>query len=82
MASITIRKLDDTLKSRLRVQAAAHGRSMEAEVVNILSAALSPGPALRGNLAASIRGRFERLGGVDLPAVSREQIRAPVNFDE
>jgi hypothetical protein len=29
MASITIRNLDESLKSRLRTQAAVHGRSME-----------------------------------------------------
>ena len=31
MASITIRKLDDELKRRLRVRAAEHGCSMEQE---------------------------------------------------
>ena len=34
--SITIRNLDDALKSRLRVQAAVHGRSMEDEARDIL----------------------------------------------
>jgi plasmid stability protein len=29
MARITIRNLDDTLKRRLRIRAAEHGRSME-----------------------------------------------------
>ncbi|WP_237143393.1 bifunctional phosphopantothenoylcysteine decarboxylase/phosphopantothenate--cysteine ligase CoaBC [Phyllobacterium zundukense] len=32
MASITIRNLDDTIKEKLRLRAAAHGRSMEEEV--------------------------------------------------
>ena len=36
MASITIRKLDDRLKRRLRICAAEHGRSMEEEVRQIL----------------------------------------------
>ncbi|MGD0635833.1 MAG: plasmid stabilization protein, partial [Beijerinckiaceae bacterium] len=31
MAAMTIRNIDDTLKSRLRVRAAIHGRSMEDE---------------------------------------------------
>jgi len=32
MASLTIRKLDDSVKAKLRVRAAEHGRSMEEEV--------------------------------------------------
>ena len=31
MASITIRNLDDKVKTRLRIRAAGHGRSMEEE---------------------------------------------------
>jgi phosphopantothenoylcysteine decarboxylase/phosphopantothenate--cysteine ligase len=43
MASLTIRKLDDSLKKRLRMRAAQHGRSMEDEARNILrSAAAGP----------------------------------------
>ncbi len=82
MASITIRNLDDTLKSRLRIQAAVHGRSMEDEARDILRSALSREPARRGSLAASIRARFAPLGGVDLPSVAREPMRAPPSFDE
>ncbi len=40
MASITIRNLEEELKQQLRVQAAENGRSMEAEVREILRAAL------------------------------------------
>ena len=36
MASITIRNLDDDVKTRLRVRAADNGRSMEEEVRRIL----------------------------------------------
>ena len=81
MTSITIRKLDDALKSRLRVQAAIHGRSMEDEARDILRSALSHEPTRKGSLAASIRARFAPLGGVDLPAVVREPMRAPPSFD-
>ncbi|MGF1671617.1 MAG: plasmid stabilization protein, partial [Balneolaceae bacterium] len=41
MASITIRNLDKQTKSRLRIQAAVHGRSMEEEARIILNSALS-----------------------------------------
>ena len=82
VASITIRNLDDTLKSRLRIQAAVHGRSMEDEARDILRSALNREPTRKGSLAASIRARFAPLGGVELPVVAREPMRAPPSFDE
>lgn len=43
MASIVVRGLDDSVKQRLAAQAEEHGRSMEAEVRDILTrAALRP----------------------------------------
>ena len=44
-ASVTIRSLDRQLKSRLRVRAAQHGRSMEEEAREILRTVLAEGPA-------------------------------------
>jgi plasmid stability protein len=82
VASITIRNLDDTLKSRLRIQAAVHGRSMEDEARDILRSALNREPTRKGSLAASIRARFAPLGGVELPVIPREPMRAPPSFDE
>ncbi len=82
MASITIRNLDDTLKSRLRIQAAVHGRSMEDEARDILRSVLNREPTRRGSLAASIRARFASLGGVELPVIAREPMREPPTFDE
>ena len=82
VGSITIRNLDDLLKSRLRVQAAVHGRSMEDEARDILRSALSREPRRKGNLAAAIRARFAPLGGVELPVIAREPMRAPPTFDE
>ena len=74
MASITIRNLDDDLKARLRVQAAANGRSMEEEVREILRRVIGPQRA-RINLAAAIRDRIAPVGGVELNLPSREPIR-------
>jgi plasmid stability protein len=82
VASITIRNLDDSVKSRLRIQAAVHGRSMEDEARDILRSALSREPTQQGNLAATIRARFAPLGGVELPAIPREPMRVPPAFDE
>ena len=41
MATITVRNLDDVVQQRLKLRAAAHGRSMEAEARDILTAAVS-----------------------------------------
>ena len=63
MAAITIRKLDEATKVRLRVRAAQHGRSMEEEAREILRSALvmSSRP---GNIAEMIHSLFAPLGGV------------------
>jgi plasmid stability protein len=82
MSSITIRNLDPALKERLRVRAAQHGQSMEAEARRILKTALSAAgvPAAR-NLYDRIHGRFARLGGVELELPPREAAREPPRFE-
>jgi plasmid stability protein len=50
---MTIRNLDDGLKKRLRIRAAAHGRSMEDEARDILRAALSTGEKPTGQSRGS-----------------------------
>ena len=81
MASITIRNIEETLKTRLRVQAAFNRRSMEDEARDILRSSLNREPVAPGNLVASVRARFARLGGIDLPSVPREPMREPPSFD-
>jgi antitoxin FitA len=82
MARLTIRNVDPELKEQLRVRAARHGRSMEAELRQILKEALSAEkryPKL--NLAEAIRRRFAPLGGVDLERPPGEFVEAPPSFD-
>jgi plasmid stability protein len=83
MSSITIRKLNPTVKERLRVRAAQHGHSMEAEARDILEATLQePERPLACNLYDRIRARFAPLGGVDdLELPPRLQDRDPPRFD-
>jgi antitoxin FitA len=57
VATLTIRGLNDAVHSRLRIQAARHGRSMEAEVRAILTEQLAPA-AGQGGLGTSIHNRF------------------------
>ena len=80
MASITIRNLDDDVKTRLRVRAAENGRSMEEEARLILREAVGRKPGSQ-NLASLIRARFGPLGGVDLELPPREPAREPPRFD-
>jgi antitoxin FitA len=77
MASMTIRDIDDSLKARLRVRAAKHGRSMEDEARDILRAALSAQPPRARTLVDSIRARIEPLGGVELDIPPRDPMREP-----
>jgi antitoxin FitA len=77
MAAITIRRLEEGTKAKLRVRAAQHGRSMEEEAREILKTALQHDEMGGGNLAELIRARFAPLGGVELPHVPREPIRRP-----
>jgi len=77
MASITIRKLDEQTKARLRVRAAHRKRSMEDEARNILRAALAKETTTPRNLAEAVRRRFRPLGGVELRLSVREPTREP-----
>ncbi len=80
MASLMIRKLDEKTKSRLRVQAAHHGRSMEEEARDILRSALTRPQQEKGSLAKAIRQRFAAFGGVDLEIPRRGPTRQPPDF--
>lgn len=82
MASMTIRNLDDGLKTRLRMRAASHGRSMEDEARDILRAALSTEKRPCPDLAAKIRGRMAASGGVTLDLPLRAPMREPVDLGE
>lgn len=64
MASLTIRGLDDETHARLRVIAARHGRSMEAEVRNILREHLAA-PEHGDGLGTDIHALFAAIGGAD-----------------
>jgi len=79
MASITIRNLDDGVKTRLRVRAAKHGRSMEEEARIILREAVERCPRPK-NLASAVRARFAPFGGVELDIPPRQPAREPPPF--
>ena len=77
MATLTIRDLDDEVRDQLRIRAARHGRSMEAEVRAILRDTLARSAASSG-LGQRIKQRFAALGGVELDVPERlERPRRP-----
>lgn len=81
MGSLTIRKLDETLKRKLRLRAAEHGRSMEEEARVILRSAVEGAGAGGESLVSEIRRRIEPLGGVELEIAPRLPGREPPRFD-
>lgn len=73
--AITIRKLPEDAKQKLRLRAAAHGRSMEAEARDILVTALDqPVRADLSWIEQIIELGYE-VGGVELPIEPREPAR-------
>ena len=79
MASVTVRNLSDETHRALRVRAATHGRSTEAEIRSILENAVRPEGRVRlGSLLAEI-GR--EAGGVDLEIERDKTPAEPIGFE-
>lgn len=78
--TLTIRNLDEQIKTRLRIRAAEHGRSMEEEVRVILRTALAPDMAPARSLYDAIREQLGEVGGAELQLPQREPLREPPDF--
>lgn len=83
MPSITVRNVPDEVHRALRVRAAQHGRSTEAEIREILTAAVKPEGRIKlGSLLTDI-GRKARLTNEEFAAfehVRDETPARPVRF--
>jgi antitoxin FitA len=79
LAALNIRNLDDSVKRRLQLRAARHGRSMEAEARAILAEAVRE-PADSAGLFTALLDRFGTLGGVDLELPRREEPARAADF--
>lgn len=79
MAALNIRNLDETVKRRIQLRAAHHGRSMEAEARAILTEAVRE-PADSAGLFTALLDRFGTLGGVDLELPGREEPARAADF--
>ena len=82
MAQFVVRQLEDEIKSRLKRRAERHGRSMEAEVREILRNAAMEDQRTSRSLGERIAARFRGNGlAQDLPEV-RGQGPRPANLDK
>jgi plasmid stability protein len=80
MATMTIRNIDPEVKERLRVRAAQHGHSMEAEARAILRAALARSSRPE-TLTSIMRELFGPEHGVELEVPPREPEDEPPVFE-
>jgi len=84
MATLTLRNVPDEVHRALRVRAAEHGRSTEAEVREILAAVVKPEKRVRVGDALAAIGR--KVGLTDEEFAVFESVRdktpaKPVSFD-
>ena len=77
MAMLTVRNLPNEVHRALRVLAAQHGRSTEAEVREILAAAVKPATRLRLGDALAALGRDIGLTNDDFEALDGTTDKAP-----
>lgn len=77
MAVLTIRNVPDEVHRALRVRASQRGRSAEAEVREILSAALLPAERIRLGDALAELGRELALSDDDVEVLNAVRDRTP-----
>lgn len=77
MAMLTVRNLPDDVHRALRVQAALHGRSTEAEVREILANAVKPETRVRVGDALAALGRKIGLTNEDFEVFDRVRDKTP-----
>jgi plasmid stability protein len=79
MGSFNVRNLSDETHKALRIRAAEHGRSVEAEVRAILDDAVTPGKKIGlGSMLAAIGRDF---GGVELDLAREPTEPEPARFE-
>lgn len=77
MAMLTVRNLPDDVHRALRVQAALHGRSTEAEVREILANAVKPDARMRVGDALAALGRKLALKNEDVDIFDQVRDKTP-----
>ncbi len=77
MPAVTIRNLSEETHRALKVRAAHHGRSTEADMRAILEAAVRPASRLRMGSAMSALSRDAGLTNADFEALEQSGDRTP-----
>jgi plasmid stability protein len=77
MASITVRNVPEEVHRALRVLAARHGRSAEAEVRDILERAVKPARRVRLGDALAALGRKVGLTDEDIASIDHVRDKSP-----
>ncbi len=77
MPAVTIRNLSDEAHRALKVRAAHHGRSTEAEIRDILEEAVRPANRLRIGSAMAALSRDAGLTNADFEALEQARDRTP-----
>ena len=77
MAILTVRNLPDEVHRALRVRAAQHGHSTEAEVREILASAVKPATRVRLGEALAALGREIGLTSEDFEALDQGRDKTP-----
>ena len=70
MASVTVRNLPEETHRALKIRAAEHGHSTEAEIREILEATVRPKTRIK--IGSALNAFAQQFGGIDIPA-SRDQ---------
>ena len=77
MAQVVVRQLEEAVKERLKQRAKRHGRSVEAEIREILRTAVREGSAPATKLGSRIADRFRGHGlREDVPELHGQAPRA------
>ena len=79
MAAVTVRNLPEATHRALKLRAAQHGRSTEAEIREILEIAVRPTNRLKIGSELAALGR--ELGGVELDITRDPTPAQPAEFD-
>ena len=81
MAQLVVRNLDNSTKAGLRRRAERHGRSVEAEVREILQAAAADTGETQVPLGDRITARFARVGLEEEIREQRGTLALPATFE-
>ena len=81
MAQVIVRKLEETVKRKLKQRAARHGHSMEQEIRDILRDAVKEEDTSTGGLGTAISSLFKKVGlEKDISQLRGYKIK-PASFD-